>query len=843
MAKSTQPDPIAYRQEQQPQTQWQYAYDPAKLKNADVNISKYWDDSSEQNYNNPELRWWQNTKYTWENTKNTEIAYNKDATVAWLDPNYLYGQEAQMKNSEEEGYIMRRNDEIASALYNEGKTSKQDVSDFLYGQKWFTNSNANERNNTINSVYKRLGLMWDKNTTEEVKKEEWTKQQDNWKNPEMNLSDDGIRNWEIYWKVTPDEWIPSNGIKTEVDPNAIQATINMARQNNFKSLQRMNSYDIAVSIAYGTDPYGSQAVADLATYDPNKYAEVQAELKKIQGMQDVNNIAQWNGVNKWDQTETAVETINNDADRWLDKTATGDEKETLKADLQTAMNSNATAQSATQEMLNINKDIAEIEEKMNNLPKEAKKYFKWDVPQYIVDAFVANRNAQYQSELNKLQSRYNSAVDLYKTELSNEQWKAEMNLKQMQLQADLNAQAWDQAYKTKQFEWSKNMDIQNFNLKKIQWYQGKAYQVNADWTYTQLTAIPGKSQMDLLRDQVESTTQMYFSNIEDWQLIGSCEHATNVWNEALYGEWVRMQWKNWYTTAEEKRNYVNTAAELPGIWMTAVFTWEPGTAPSINSQLYWHTMMVTWYDPETGMLTLTWSNKSNKEWEKNRVYTQTKTVAQWKASWLKWYWDPLLDMQLEWADGGYESTFYDAANTPMLNVFDELYASDLNADQKKSLSQWESMYNVLYQMKETNLIDALVNSTWWEKVMADLSKKKFTDDENWSAFFEALTTSIRNNIAWDEATIAVNKFQVLVKDLLRYESGAAISGTEWRSYFQLYMPQAGESEAVQKSKLDNWDAEVYKLLRSAGVKHQQYVPIFQNYTVTTPESNANPWWN
>jgi hypothetical protein len=29
------------------------------------------------------------------------------------------------------------------------------------------------------------------------------------------------------------------------------------------------------------------------------------------------------------------------------------------------------------------------------------------------------------------------------------------------------------------------------------------------------------------------------------------------------------------------------------------------------------------------------------------------------------------------------------------------------------------------------------------------------------------------------------------------------------------MPQAGESEAVQKSKLDNWDAEVYKLLRSA----------------------------
>lgn len=51
---------------------------------------------------------------------------------------------------------MRRNDEIASALYNEGKTSVQDVSDFLYGQKGFTNSNANERENTIQSVYKRI---------------------------------------------------------------------------------------------------------------------------------------------------------------------------------------------------------------------------------------------------------------------------------------------------------------------------------------------------------------------------------------------------------------------------------------------------------------------------------------------------------------------------------------------------------------------------------------------------------------------------------------------------------------------------------------------------------------
>jgi hypothetical protein len=54
----------------------------------------------------------------------------------------------------------------------------------------------------------------------------------------------------------------------------------------------MNSYDIALSISAGTDPYGSQAMRDLMQYNPAKYQEVQAELKKINGMEDVNNIAQ-----------------------------------------------------------------------------------------------------------------------------------------------------------------------------------------------------------------------------------------------------------------------------------------------------------------------------------------------------------------------------------------------------------------------------------------------------------------------------------------------------------------------------------------------------------------------
>ena len=99
-------DPIAYRPEEQgnirtePVTEktQDWTFDPRKLKNADVNLSAYWDDSSETNYNNPWLWWGENAKYKGENTKNTTVQYNPYATVEWLNPDYAYWQKAQMIN-------------------------------------------------------------------------------------------------------------------------------------------------------------------------------------------------------------------------------------------------------------------------------------------------------------------------------------------------------------------------------------------------------------------------------------------------------------------------------------------------------------------------------------------------------------------------------------------------------------------------------------------------------------------------------------------------------------------------------------------------------------------------
>ena len=162
----------------------QVAYDPSKLQNANVNLTEYGDDSSEDYYNNPELWWWTNSKYEWANTQNTFTQYDPNATLEWLDPNYQFGQSAQMMNSQNANYIANRNDQIASALYNAWRTSIQDVANYLNTQPWFQNSTENERKNTVASIWKRIG---------QIKGPDWETQTD-----KPAFGAEQAQEWKIY---------------------------------------------------------------------------------------------------------------------------------------------------------------------------------------------------------------------------------------------------------------------------------------------------------------------------------------------------------------------------------------------------------------------------------------------------------------------------------------------------------------------------------------------------------------------------------------------------------------------------------------------------------------------
>lgn len=101
---------------------------------------------------------------------------------------------------------------------------------------------------------------------------------------------------------------------------------------------------------------------------------------------------------------------------------------------------------------------------------------------------MANEGQRLKAELSKLESRYNSALDIYKTQLSNAQWQAEMNLKERQYNFNVSQQNWENAFKTRQQDWTEKYQAQSLMLNNIKTDKnGKPYVINADGTYTYLT--------------------------------------------------------------------------------------------------------------------------------------------------------------------------------------------------------------------------------------------------------------------------------------------------------------------------------------------------------------------
>lgn len=115
---------------------------------------------------------------------------------------------------------------------------------------------------------------------------------------------------------------------------------------------------------------------DLRQYDPAKYQEVQNYIKQIQGEEDINNIATNGTLDKTSQINNATDTINNSITSWVNQNSTERNASQVQTTLTNKLANSQVANSATQEMLNINAQIAEIQEKMNNLPNEARKQFK-----------------------------------------------------------------------------------------------------------------------------------------------------------------------------------------------------------------------------------------------------------------------------------------------------------------------------------------------------------------------------------------------------------------------------------------------------------------------------------
>lgn len=725
------------------------SFDPSKLKNADLNISQYWDDSSMKNYSDPNRWWGENVKYEWEGTKNSQVAYNPNATIEWLDPNYKYGHEAQMANSEEANYIARRNDEIASALYNAWKTSQLDVADFLNSQQWFYNSNTAERHNTVQSIWKRLGQMVEQNNQSDTKSVEPTNTPQDTNNEalsnmesELNQSTAG----ELYGKVTADQ---STAIQTLEDENSVYRSMNASRIQTFKNLQSMDSNSIASAIISGVMATDTQWMRDLMQYDPAKYQEVKQAEKQIRWQMNINAITS----GEWDYNTVATNWqsgISNEitdfalsSSNWITSTA-----DILKS-VNSSLSSNQNAATASEQMATIESDMATLQNRMKNLKKEANQVFKWDVPQYIVNAYVANRTAEIQDQLSILENRYNAAQSRYQQEWEQTKWNAEFWLKQQELQLKREGMVLDD-WATRQWialDWAKLTSTTTSTSTTI------------NWNTVQTTSLS--------RDEISTS-------IDD--LVQKCKNK-ELWN-AQCATWIQKYylptlWVDlWSLSAySAKQGICNQLA-----WEYTPQKWDVVVMSSSTKPENWHIGIVVGIDWDT-MTYLDW-NGSVKDW----VWTETAAIRTKKITdkSIYGYYDPT-----KWQSLWGSNYSYDWDNDPRNEYYEKDLSKMTDAERKTIENTFGSYENFLTKRK--TYANEVIKPRWTAqgqsllRVMAELENMFIYDkriDKNWvfdTSYWNFWPTSAKGR------KMNQIKEQLRLEQLLEARHNGATFGsmTEW----------------------------------------------------------------
>ena len=824
-------DPIAYRSDYRPEDiQEEYRNDPNlpwvwPLK-ANENFNEYWDDS------NPSWQWyrgWLNPKYEWEWVANSIIDYNPNITTSDLDPNYLFWRAVQETKNKEDNYLAKRNDNIASALYNEWKITKEDVANYLMQQPWFTNSTEADRLNTIESVWKRL---WQIQPKEETKEEQEV--------PEMDIAEDTAG--MLYWKTTAQEWDATEWIWTLVDANSVFKSMETWRIANYNSINSMDSEKVAVLISDWLSPFSEQTMRDLQQWNPAKYKEIQDNVKKIKWQDIVNQISEGWSVNVTSQLDASVSNVNTSMNNFVNSTASGSGAWTLATNLNNALAQSETVSTARWQMEEYKKKIADIQQSIDELPSLANQYFKWDVPQYLVNAFISNRTQKYQKEIEKYQNLYNATLDEAKLEISQQQWREEMNYKRSSLQSDQN-------YKNANLELSRQeleFNRQKAAISQWQWNDDWSYSyVDLDWVLHTLSAEEAKKALN--QDLYNKSTAYidYWKKAIDnakaswlelyWE---QCEAMTdNYARQSFWTEMKKEDWSKWATTVEEKARYATEA--LPQRWYIAVFDFWIKQANWVN---YWHTGIVIDYDPVTWDFTTLESNaKKDKNW--NPIVTiQTRNI---NSSNLIWFWDPTVSEPRNW---NWTSTptwsYYDYPNG-MYQVFSEASAFAKKrwwVDMVDNVQKASRAYWMLNNMNKNWEIEALISdpeiATAFQEFSNFINSQRFLQnaytnnltDEDHNFFIDTVLQYMMNS--WQlwitsEKKQALDDLVWLVQIKLRWDSWAAINPSEWNTDFGRYLPQIWMSPRENLQRIRNLEVDASSSLLP--IEYQaKYSPIISD---------------
>ena len=671
--------------------------------NANLNYNQYWDDSHP---NQQSQKWWLNEKYTWEGTSNTYIAYNPDLKTSDLDPNYLYWQAAKDQNRQEAGYIARRNDNIASALYNEWRVSKEDVAQFLASQNEWMNSTEADRLNTIESVWKRLGQI--KPQEEEPQKEY---------DPSIieNALDEDASG-RLYGKVTADEWGSTTGIDTLADANSVYKAMNEGRIANVKALIAMKPSTVAASMADWINPYWLQAWRDVQQYYPEFAADVQQQLKKIQWQNAVNAITSW-----WEMANTTSwqSQANNDiAEFSASNSSSTKSAAEISKDVHNAIAENQTASEASETMAVIEEDMATLKNRLKNLRQEANKIFKWDAPDYLVKAWMNNKTLEIQNQMSILEDRYNAAYNRYKTELANTQWQQEFQLKkdQFELQKQMYAVEKRATEQWVAIDWYKAMS----------WWTTWTGVIN-EWDTYQVTTMSD--------EEVSAAVDRLWEMYDNWQLWNA---QCAAWIQKYYLPLLWISLPN-LSSIENKKKLINTdASYTPKRWDLIILN-------SKSSPANWHMGIVLWVS-NGNIEYMDWNGSLWKDWKWTEKVAINSISS--KSSSILWFRNVNKNQWGTWTEYGTNMSFSNEA----LKAFRKFLSWEMNSAQAKVLA--ESYWTNIQWLRA--LAESALQSSW------DLTATWETMSPYAESVLEAIS-QLYEIAAWDDWKVNFR----LIKDLYK----------------------------------------------------------------------------
>ena len=776
----------SYQSQGQAQTQTGWS----RFRNANINLDQYWDDSSPDNQS---IAWGRNEKYTWEWVKTSNLAYDPNITTADLDPNYLYWMDAQYANSDNAWYIARRNDMIASALYNEAiaqwrNPTKDDVINFLSKQKNWNNSTEADRFNTIESVWKRLGGIANENPINNPAQPWLNNEQPTYSDEALNNMQQDLNKstaWELYGKATADQ---NTAIKTLEDDNSVYRAMNDARIQSYKQLRWMDSQAIAAAVVSGVMAMDSQQMRDLMQYDPAKYEYVQQSIKQLRGQMNINSITSgewdWNTVaTNWSSSlqneKTAFATSNAN---WVTSTA-----DILKS-VNSTLNSNDIASTASEQMASIESDMATLQNRMKNLKKEASQVFKWDVPQYIVNAYVSNRTQEIQDQLSILENRYKAAQTRYQDERERTKRAAEFDLKKQEFELKKQNAVID--------NWAKEQGI------ALKW-------ADANWTTNWVTKLSTLSVQDAL-NTLSDFSSSYPTNSHWWQ----CWAFVKKYLANIGVNLPNM------SSIDSKKSLIDSSITDPSDWDIVIMS-------SKNYPQNWHMAIVESVDDD-GTIHLLESNwnwdeqvhrRTIKPWDKSILWYYRPTGwTQWTSiSWQQWWNWTRRDGETFNLDNAptYNSLSYDQQNTVkwLLNL-------SINPATITKRQYWDDFEKILSAVTEINPNWQAADFWQADKVKKEwnTSTKNGSNSRNGTAIATAKELYEMSDLLWNTKFTDWNNMMNYLKKKLSNENFIRFRVKLWTLASEYAWALKGNNAAPTEKEIEEARQQIAENLSGWGIK-------------------------